>query len=251
MRKVLLLPILFFSLAAHADDDMAVTPYRPSVSNPAQLPTPGQLEMELGGLRSQSDGLKRDSLPYLLKLGFTENWGILVGGEAHVSSQTPDGTRDAGIGDTAVTLKRAFLVDDATAYGIELGVKIPTANDVLGSGKADYGVNGIFSKDIANLHVDANLNVTRIGLTEEHASDMQTGASASFSMPFADKWGADIEISGIYRRGTPSTSQLLLAATYTPVKKIVLDFGVAKGLSRASQDWSIFGGVVVPVAKLW
>ena len=44
---------------ALAEDGMEVTPYRPSISNPAQLPTPGQLELELlrGGRRPVHRGI--------------------------------------------------------------------------------------------------------------------------------------------------------------------------------------------------
>ena len=34
--------------AAENNDDAPITSYRPSVSTPAQLPVPGQLEFELG-----------------------------------------------------------------------------------------------------------------------------------------------------------------------------------------------------------
>ncbi len=48
------LSVFFASLlavqTAFADEAGGVTPYRPSLSNPAQLPSPGQLELELGGL---------------------------------------------------------------------------------------------------------------------------------------------------------------------------------------------------------
>ena len=47
--------------AAAAADDDAITPYRPSVSSPAQLPVPGQLEIELGGLHARSDDSRRSS----------------------------------------------------------------------------------------------------------------------------------------------------------------------------------------------
>ena len=62
---------------AQAADD-AVTPYRPSVSSPAQLPVPGQLELELGGLQTRLDDDRRASLPYTFKLAFNEAWGVVA-----------------------------------------------------------------------------------------------------------------------------------------------------------------------------
>jgi len=96
MKKIVLALCACLPFAAYADDDSPVTPYRPSVSSPAQLPAPGQLELEIGGLRTQNSGQKRDSLPYQLKLGFNPEWGILLGGEAYVSAQNAGGHRDGG-----------------------------------------------------------------------------------------------------------------------------------------------------------
>ena len=57
--------------AADGDVADAITPYRPSVSSPAQLPLAGQLEFELGGLRTRSPDARRSSLPYQFKLAFS------------------------------------------------------------------------------------------------------------------------------------------------------------------------------------
>ena len=79
MKLLKLAAVALFAVAhaaAHADDEAAITPYRPSVSTPAQLPSPGQLEFELGGLASSfSGGARRDSLPYTFKLAFSDEWG--------------------------------------------------------------------------------------------------------------------------------------------------------------------------------
>ena len=96
--------------AADAPDDggPAVVPYRPSVSTPAQLSAPGYLELEAGGLRATGpdSGTSRFTLPYTLKLAFTPDWGIRVGGDAWVRQAGP-GDSHSGSGDTAVVLKRS------------------------------------------------------------------------------------------------------------------------------------------------
>lgn len=239
------------SVIAYADEDAGVTPYRPTVSNPAQLPVSGQLELEYGGLVSKTDDTRRNSLPYLLKLAFNKEWGILLGGEAYISQKDAAGNRARGLGDTNLILKHAFLIDDATAWGLELGAKIPTAKDSLGSGKADYSLNGIFSKDIGKVHSDTNLNFTQLGTVDAGTARMQSGWSSSISMPMTDKWGATAELSGIHRNGVANTAQFLAAATFSPSKRLTIDMGVAKGLTSASPDWSLFTGVVMPIAKLW
>ncbi|MBP1205270.1 hypothetical protein JOD97_003312 [Duganella sp. 1411] len=249
----LLAALAFGAMAVplHAQEGPPITPYRPSVSSPAQLPAPGQLEFEIGGLSSKSDDDRRASLPYTFKLAFNEQWGVVIGGEAYVSSHADGNPRQRGIGDTTLELKRAFAVDDASAFGLELGVKLPTAKDSIGSGSSDYVLNGIYSRDMGVVHMDANLNATRLGAYEPGSGRVQKGWSASFSAPVSEKWGVTTELSGTHRSGQDNTAQLLVAATYSPTKRLTIDWGVARGLNSASPDWSLFSGLVLPLAKLW
>jgi hypothetical protein len=239
--------LVTLGMTGQAEEQANVKPYRPSVSNPAQLPAPGQLELELGGLTADTGRLRRDSLPYLFKYAFSSEWGLLVGGDAWVHDRQAGGS---GFGDTDVILKRAFLVDDATAFGLEFGPTLPTAPTPVGSGKADWRLNTIYSKDLGPLHVDMNLNVTRLGMPDPGASRILSGASASFSVELDRHWSATWELSGTRNSGAASTAQFLAALSYAPTKRIAIDAGFAKGLNPASPDWSLFGGLVVPLAKL-
>jgi hypothetical protein len=236
--------------AVHAQEGPAVQPYRPSVSTPAQLPATGQLEFEFGVLAARGIDPRSDSLPYLFKLAFDRDWGILLGGDAYVR-QRGDGANAQGFGDTSVTLKRAFLVDDATAFGLELTAKAPTAKSTIGSGKSDWTVNAIYSRDFGDVHMDANLNETRLGAPDPGAARMQYGASASFAIPLDEKWSADLELSGTCNAGAPTTAQVLAAAVYMPNKRLALDIGFTRGLTPGTAHWSLFTGFVAPLARLW
>lgn len=239
---------------AHADDTDGgpppITPYRPSVSSPAQLPAPGQLELELGGQRKSDGQSLRNSAPYLLKLAFDDKWGLLVGGEAYVW-QNGDLGRSQGVGDTVLTLKRAWIVDKATAFGMEFDVKLPTANDVIGSGKTDYTINTIFSRDLGPVHMDANLNATQLGQADPGSSHTQIGASASFSGSLSGPWGLTGEVSGTHRNGADNGMQLLAAVTYSPTRRLTFDMGIARSFRPRPMATSLFTGVVLPVAQLW
>jgi hypothetical protein len=236
--------------AAQADDGDAITPYRPSVSSPAQLPATGQLEMELGGLHQSTPGAQRNSLPYQFKLAFSKEWGLLLGGEATVASRDTSGNAQ-GVGDTSLVLKRAWTLDDSTAAGMEFGVKLPTANDTLGSGKADYTLNTIFSKDLGAVHMDANLNATWLGANDPGTSRTQVGLSASFSTALSERWGITGELSGTHRGGVANTAQLLGALTYSPSKRLTFDLGFARAFQPTPGTTSFFAGVVFPVAKFF
>ena len=250
IRRLTAICLACAACAAQADEP-TITPYRPTVSNPAQLSSVGQLELEAGLMASRSDDGRRASVPYLLKLAFSEQWGVLVGGEALVQSHDSGGPRARGVGDTSVVLKRAFIVDEATAFGFELGAKIPTARDSIGSGKADYTLNGIFSRDLGAVHMDANANVTRLGAVDAGTGRTQDGLALALSTPVSEKWGVAGELSGTRQHGAASTAQLLLATTYSPSKHLTFDVGVIRGLNPATPDWALFTGVVLPLGQLW
>jgi hypothetical protein len=255
MRIALLATLLACAAAAaRAADDggPAVVPYRPSVSTPAQLSAPGYLELEAGGLHATGpdSGAARSTLPYTLKLAFTPDWGIRVGGDAWVRQSAPGGSQSGG-GDTAVVLKRRFAVDDATAWGLELGETFATARSSIGIGHAQTTVNAIFSSDFAPAwHTDINLNETHLGGAGQ-PSPWQTGWAAAFSRTLTDAWGAVAELSGTHQAGAASTAQLLAAASWNQSPAAVFDFGAARGLNDASPRWQVFAGVTVRLAKLF
>ena len=234
----------------HAGEEDHITPYRPTVSNSAQLPTPGQLELELGVLSARND-LNRTSVPYLFKLAFNQEWGVLIGGEVLVAQYADDGSRLRGVGNTTITAKRAFVRSEASALGLEFTASLPTAKTAIGGGKVDLTVNGIVSQDIGSVHLDANLNLTRVGAIDDDTGRLQTGLSAALSTPLSTRWSLATELAGTRRDGVALATQALVALAFSPTKRLTLDFGVIKGLRAASHDWSVFGGVVIPVAHLW
>jgi hypothetical protein len=256
LRRLALLASILAGTSAgtHAADDApAVTPYRPSVSTPAALSAPGWLEVELGVQRSRADDpQRRDTLPYTLKLAFTPDWGIRIGGDAIVRQRDADGTRRSGAGDTTVVLKRRFGIDDASAFGAELGVKLPTARSDLGSGHSDVGLTGIYSADFGgDWHVDLNAMATHLGGVEPGTSAWQKGWAASLSRNLSDKWSAGAELSGTQRGGAGRTALALVSASYSISPALVADVGVSKGLNAASGGWSVFTGITFLAAKLF
>ena len=248
------------SKAASAREDDAdsprVLPYRPTVSTPAELSAPGWLEGEFGALRTRSRdesaaALRRDSLPYTLKLAFSPDWGVRIGGELGVRQVGADGARDTGFGDIAVVLKRRLAIDDDSAFGVEIGANAPSARRGLGtgSGKPDYSVTGIYSKDAGAWHSDLNLIVTRLGAVDSGQSRGQTSAAASLSRALDERWTLAGEFSGTRQHGVPGTAQFLGALSYGYSKRVVIDFGGARGLNHASPKWAAFAGATVLIGK--
>jgi len=226
--------------------EVKVTPYRPTVSNPAALPEPGWLELE-AGLASQNskDGSHQRSLPYLAKFAITPDFGMLLGGEAFSSQVAPDNARASGWGDTTLLLKHRLVLnaDTATALGCEYGFKSPTAAQGLGSGKSDLMLNGIYSDNISGHTLDVNLGVTRLGGALLNESAYQYGWSGMVFRPIDDKWGVMAEISGIMRHGVAPQNQWLVAASYEWSSRLVLDAGLSAGISSTSHRAALFAGM--------
>ena len=244
--------ILTTVASAHAAEEPAATPYRPSVSTPAALSEPGWLEMELGLQRVQGgNAARRDSLPYTFKLAFSPDWGVRVGGDLQVRSSDFDGSRLQGGGDTSLVLKRRFAVNDDAAFGLEAGANFPTAKDGLGSGETDYSLNGIYSTDLGKYHADINLLATRLGRIDANQGRWQTTWAGALSRPLTERWGAVAEFSGTRQSGAPNTAQFLLAASYNFSRRIVFDAGASRGLNRASPDWALFTGVTVLLGRIF
>jgi hypothetical protein len=236
---------------APSPDQPSVTPYRPTVSNPADLSAPGWLEGELGGLRSYNEDHSRsDNVPWLLKYAFDENYGLLLGGGGYVSSQVPGAPTQASFGDTYLEWKQRFPVSDTAAFGVEAGVVAPTAAHDLGAGKPQWLVNGIFSTDLGALHLDVNLAETHGGETPVQVSPWQTGWAAAISRPLAGNWGGAFELSGTYQQGAPTQSQALFALNYNWSRQLVLDCGAAYGLTHAAHDRSLFAGATFMIGRL-
>lgn len=241
--------------ASAADDDgqgePGVTPYRPTVSNPADLSAPGWLEAELGGLRTlNEDHSRHDSVPWLLKYALDENYGLLIGGNGYVNAQIPGAPSQSSFGDTSLEWKQRFALNDKTAIGFEAGVLIPTASQDLGVGKAQWLVNGILSTDLGSVHLDVNVGEAHGGAQPMGVSLWQTTWAAAISRPIVGDLGAALELSGVYQQGTATQSQALFALSYNWSRKLVLDCGAAYGLTNGAHDRSFFAGATFLIGRL-
>ncbi|MBL0719325.1 transporter [Piscinibacter sp. Jin2] len=239
---------------AAAQDGPSVTPYRPSVSAPAALSAPGWLEVEVGVQRSRADDpRRRDNLNHALKYAFNADWGLRLQGEAWLRETAADGRRREGLGDSSLMLKHHHGLDDDSALGLELAVKLPTARRGLGSGRRDVGLLGIYSLDFGSdraWHTDLNLGATRLGRPEDGQGRWQRVWAAGLSRQLDPRWGLTLELSGSQQRGSRSTQLGLLAASYALRPGLAFDVGVSRGLNSVSGGWSVFAGLTFLAGRL-
>ena len=234
------------------DDAPQATPYRPSVSTPAQLSAPGWLEVEAGGIRARAaDGSRRESAPVTLKLAFTPDWGVRVSTDAWARLRDSGGAQTSGGGDTVFVVKRRFAVDEASAFGLEGALSWPSAKSGLGSDGADVSVNAIYSADLpAGLHTDINVIATRLQHVDPGTGRVQWLWAASLAKALDDRWGVTIEPSGTHREGVEGSAQLLGAVTFSASRRVVLDAGLARSLRHGERERSAFAGITWLAARL-
>jgi hypothetical protein len=227
-------------------DAPEVTPYRPTVSNPATLSAPGLLELEAGMARSHDDsGTRLFSVPYLFKYAFTENFGVLLGGDAYLHQNDADGNPLTGVGDTVAEIKLRHELTDNMALGLETGVRFPTAKTGLGAEKSDYMVNGIFSAGTGGLNFDVNLVYTLLGSVGPAEGRGEIDWATAVSGKLGGPWGWAAELSGTGQRGTSSTTQALAALSYQPSRTLIFDFGLSRDLNSHTDETTFFAGFVI------
>jgi hypothetical protein len=241
MRLFPFLFLLSISLIVHAEQ-LSVTPYRPTVSNPAELSALRHLELEFGA-QSNQPGMKvvRNSLPFLLKYPFADQWGLLVGGEAWINSRNSDETI-SGFGNTSVLLKHYYPISRTLAVGFEMGAILPSARNSLGQGHTDYLANLIVSQDISDLRIDVNAGVTRRGFKEKDPDRFRYNWAIAASRMVTERWGIAGEFSGVLVKQQKPTSQFLASLNYLMTPQLMLDFGGTLGMTSITDDYGVFAG---------
>lgn len=217
-------------------EEPAATPYRPTVSNPAELPVPGYLEFEAGWLRDtgKGKGEHHSTLPLFAKYAFSEDFGILLGSEFGIRQTDSAGEVSKGHGDTNLILKFRHPLADSSVLGLELGARFATATRGLGNERNDYTINAIYSSDFGPLRGDINLGYTRLGSSRpDQGKDMAVWAFA-LSRAINERWTVAGEISDTARHGMRASGLLLGAVSYSVAPNLVIDAAYAKAFTRTA-----------------
>lgn len=233
-----------FSEMLPADELPSVTPYRPTVSNPAELSAPRHLEIEAGFEHVNGGGLQeRLATPVTLKYAFNQHWGILLNSGWRHENGRDDSVVD-GWNPTALLLKSHYSLNATNAMGIELGVGTPANAGHFTEGEPELLVNAIYSVDIGDTRFDANIGLMRLGVTEADVDRHQYQWALALSHPVGGRWSIAGELSGNARDGLSPYNQALVCAAYALSRATVIDVGGAYGISGDSAaTQNIFVGV--------
>lgn len=230
--------------AKAAPEAATVTPYRPTVSNPAELATPGAPEIETGLARFRNkDGSRTYSAPFLIKASISESFGVMVGGDAAMRQIDDNGNPLKGRGDTLFLAKHRFAATEDQAFGLEWGWKSPTAKLGLGSGETDWIANGIHSVDIGKVRMDTNLGATRLGAAGPDEGRWQLSWALALSGEITKGLTLGVEPSGTWRRGGGTNTQWLISLSYALTPQLVVDVAFVEGASRQALDQAVFTGL--------
>lgn len=242
----LTLAVAVYAPLAIAEELLHVTPYRPTVSNPAELSAPRHFEIETGFERVTGGGLKeRLATPVTLKYAFNEDWGLLLNSGWMYENGRDDTVID-GWNSSSALIKSHYSLDETNALGIEFGVGTQADGGQFGRGHPDLVVNLIYSGDFGETRLDVNFGLNRLG-TAEADIDIdrhQYQWAVAVSHPVSDDWSLAAELSGNARQGSSPYSQALICAAYELSRTTVIDFGGAYGVggdTAATQN--VFVGV--------
>jgi hypothetical protein len=141
--------------------------YRPFDSTDASVASPGELEIELGPVGFLDDGRRRFLVApdLVVNLGLTRGWELVAQGR-HLrllcGAPGEPGSRLAGTGLFLKGVLRTGSLQDKPGPSIatELGLLLPTVNDVPGAG---ISATGILSQRwrFVTMHLDVAVSMTR------------------------------------------------------------------------------------------
>jgi hypothetical protein len=231
------------SCVAHPHAVDPVTGQRPTLSSDTGTAPAGQIEIEIGATLDPGDAI---DTPALVKYGLDGTTEVFAGASVWRSIDAPGGN-ESGVGDSVAGFRHRFL--EATAgrpsAALQAAVKLPTADEDrrLGSGEPDLGVAAIATQPLGGFSVTAYYELDLLG-DPDGGADVGHVLALLGVTPFRGRWSAFGELGAVVVPERDSEQVLLtLGATYNPECYLVLDFGVALGLTDDAPDFALVLGL--------
>lgn len=241
-------------------EEIAATPNRPGVANPADVTQKGVLELEYGwerGFRS-SEFKTRTAASGLFRFGLAEDFELRLGMDSYVSQLSADHAgRRSGIGDTSPGFKYRLIKEDEAwpTLSFAYEVKVPTASGKkgLGSSRVDHNLLFLATKDLLGLEWNFNYALGWIGKERKKRFDDSHLWALSASRPLFGPLGIQGEIYGSPRvnQETPAMISTDWALIYAVTSRVMLDVGVDVGLNSAARDITYFAGITIALFDLY
>ncbi len=229
--------------APFAQDPAPVTPQRPTVSSDTSTTKVGTLELEAGATVDPGDSL---SVPTTLKWGAGEHTELFVGWPAFVHIERPGDDAD-GPGSVSLGVRHRFLEElvDRPSVATQLTTKLPTASqrEGLDSGEIDFHAALIASQSFSGVALTGFYRLGVLGNPGPDGTILEHDIALAAGTSLDDRWGIFGEAAALL---TPETDtedvRLTLGATYAFAPSLVLDVGIAVGLTREAPDFQAMVG---------
>ena len=224
-------------VAVH-DGSNPVSAQRPTLSSDTATTVEGTFELEMG-VSWDPDELV--DTPSSLKYGAGPSTEVFLGWSPYLDNEL---TGDTGIGDLAIGVRHRFQqeTDSLPSAAVQSTIKLPTADDGLGSGQVDASFAGILTKTFGRCTATS---FYQLGVRSDAAggSNVAHSLALAAATPMFGRFGAFGEIAGVVVPETNSESYFsTVGITYNPRASLVFDLGLLTGWNDEAPDTQIYIG---------
>jgi hypothetical protein len=241
--------LTFFVLAASFFSSFALA-NRPLTTDDASTVAKGKIQLETGLDLVRQDSHDTIFSPSVaLTYGLLENLDLAIGGQ--YLFRYADKDKDvSGLGDLEFKAKYRFIDEKGWLPSLAIAgmLKIPTASESkgLGSGKADYNINAIFTRSLSeHRFLDVNLGYTLVG---ERGADNAFNASVAGRFAVSPRWtvvGEAAVVNNFNGRSGDDLHSALLGTQYRITENAVWDTGVEVGRNNGAQYFRLTTGLTL------
>jgi hypothetical protein len=234
---------------APGDDDHA-QPCRPTITCTAEIMSPGQLELELGGQQAHASGANAWSVPFLLKQGLSSWLEAQVGSNGFTLLR--DGVSLQYLDNVNVGPKLRFVEQGEVVPTLSASaqVSVPTFAADGYAHVTDLLFVAYASKDIGPIHVDLNGGFNVLNLSGAVTQGTVSGV-LSKSLPL----NLGVELEAYYLSEAlpvlPHDGGGRAALTFSPKPWLVLDAGGDIGFFWSVRQYTLFAGLTVIPVVFW
>jgi hypothetical protein len=239
-------------------DKIQNNPNRPTVANPADITQYGVLEIEYGWDHGwPAAGQQFNDAAGLLKFGVLCDVELRWTTTSFLAQTTEALGTQRGFGDNWLGPQLRFYRQTTHVPSMAVGfaVKIPSASSVkgLGSGRVDYQLTLLASKDLLGVHFD--FNVSQFWIGRPTASGFDT--VQQMNLAFGQRIYRNLQFQGEFygnttlNSPTPAFSSGLAALVWNVTKRLEIDAGMDTGMTHDAPRRRIFVGFTYSIANLY
>lgn len=236
---------------------VASVPSRPTVTSATDTTQCGVVELEYGLERQwPGDGANRDDLSGGLRLGLTPSLDFHWSSAAFLHIMDSDGNR-TGFGDTWLGLRYRFLKQTKhwPSLGLYYQAKVPSASVAkeLGSGKVDYSLSFLASKDVRRFHFDFNAIQLLVRDPVGSGFDHDTGFALASWLTVTRRVNVVVEPYGYaaLNQSSPAFASNMVGFNYKFQPRLYLDTGLDVGVTSKAPRKRVFVGVTYAIANVY